>query len=95
MLGENETYEILRHLELVEQGSVHQPILYFGRLRSNHFGGSVLADNPEPGDPLVNPQDHIGKPNGMVVDLDMSVYSKGLDTVRLAAARNLARLDMV
>lgn len=95
MLGENETYEILRHLELVEQGSVYQPMLYFGRLQSSHCGGAVLADSPVPVDLGVNPQDHVEMPNAMVKELDMSVFLKGLDTVRLAAARNLARLDMV
>jgi hypothetical protein len=95
LLGENETCEILRHLELVEQGSVYQPMLYFGRLQSKHFGGGVLADRPNLVDLANNPQDHAGKSNAMVIDLDMSVLSKGLDTIRLAAARNLARMDMV
>lgn len=70
-------------------------MLYLGRLRSHFLGRGFQADGAEPVNLVPKPQDHLEKPNAKVIDLDIYDCSKGLGTVRLAAARNLARLDMV
>jgi hypothetical protein len=95
LLGENDTCEIIRHLDHVDQGSVHQPLLYLGRLRQHSLSQECISNDRTYDNLETTSLDRVVASGDGAIDWSTSDSLKGLNTVRLAAARNLARLDMV